>query len=377
MRKVLESGWITTGPGAAEFESEFGAYVGASHSVAVNSCTAALHLGLEAMGVTEGDEVITTPYTFASSSEVIHYLKAKPVFVDVERTTLNLDPELVEAAVSSRTKVILPVHMAGHPAKLDHLYRIAADHGLSVLEDCAHALPAYSGGRRIGADLDRAAYAGMGGHATCFSFYATKTLTTGEGGMLCTDDAAIAERARIMALHGMSRDAWKRYTEAGDWQYEVVAPGYKYNLGDIAAALGLVQLSKLERMWERRRELAGLYTAAFADRAEVELPVEESGCVHSWHLYPLRLNLDRLTIDRARFVDEMKSRGVGTSVHFIPLHTHPYYREEYGYAPMDFPVAYQEFTREVSLPIYSAMGDEEVDAVIKAALEILTRYSVG
>jgi len=373
-RRVLESGWITTGPETARFETEFRAYVGASNAVAVNSCTAALHLGLEAMGVGEGDEVITTPYTFASTGEVIRYLRGTPVFVDVEPETLNLDPDRVAAAVSSRTKVILPVHFAGRPAGLDRLYAIADRHRLSVLEDCAHALPARHNGSLIGADLDRTRYPSITAHATCFSFYATKTLTTGEGGMLCTDSGPVADRARVMALHGMSLDAWKRYSESGSWYYELVAPGFKYNMTDMAAAIGTVQLTRLEAMWGRRCRLADFYTEAFTDRPELEVPGQAPGASHAWHLYPLRLRLDGLRIDRAAFIDELKARNIGTSVHFIPLHLHPYYRDLYGYKPADFPVAYGEYLRELSLPIYSRMTVQDAGDVARAVLDVVARH---
>jgi dTDP-4-amino-4,6-dideoxygalactose transaminase len=337
---------------------------------------AALHLALEATGIGEGDEVITTPYTFASTAGAIRYLGARPVFADIDARTLNLDPVRVAAAVSPRTKAILPVHIAGQPADMESLYGIADEHGLSVIEDCAHALPAWHYGRLIGADLDRSTYPGIPKHATCFSFYATKTLTTGEGGMLCTGDEALAERVRIMALHGMSHDAWKRYSEAGSWYYEVVAPGFKYNMTDVAAAMGLVQLRRVEAMWRRRREIAGLYARMLGDCAEVEVPLEASADVHAWHLYPLRLRLDRLRIDRATFVEELKERKIGTSVHFIPLHLQPYYRELYGYVPEDLPVAYREYMREISLPIYSRMSDQDAVDVAQAVLDVVAEHSV-
>jgi dTDP-4-amino-4,6-dideoxygalactose transaminase len=377
VRRVLESGWITTGPEAARFEAEFRTYVGASHAVAVNSCTAALHLGLEAMGVGEGDEVITSPYTFASTGEVIRYLRGDPVFVDVEADTLNLDPALVAAAVSPRTKAILPVHVAGQPADLDAIYRIAGDHRLAVLEDCAHALPAWYRGRLVGADLDRTAYPGVTAHASCFSFYATKALTTGEGGMLCTGSESIASRTRIMALHGMSLDAWKRYSEAGSWYYEVVAPGFKYNMSDVAAAMGVVQLQRLEAMWERRRELSAVYTESLSGCAELDVPTEVPGTVHAWHLFALRLNLERLSIDRAGFVEALKVRRIGTSVHFIPLHLHPYYRDLHGHAPDDFPVAYRQYMREISLPIYSRMTVDDARRVAAAVLDVVAEHRTG
>ncbi len=371
---VLRSGWITTGPKVQQFESEFKAFVGASHAIAVNSCTSAMHLALEAMGVGPGDEVITTPYTFAATAAVIEHLRARPVLVDVERDTLNINPDLLGSAITPHTKAILPVHFAGHPADMTRVYEVASTRGLAMLEDCAHALPALHSGNLIGADLDRSRYGGVEGHATCFSFYATKTLTTGEGGMLCTDSPQLAERARLMALHGMTRDAWKRYTEAGSWYYEVVVPGFKYNMTDVAAALGLVQLGKVDTMWTRRKQIATKYSEAFATDSALQIPVERPGVEHAWHVYPLRLNLDSLVIDRAEFAEQMKLRGIGVSVHFIPLHLHPYYRDAYGYSAEDFPVALSEYQREVSLPIYSRMTDVHVGRVIDAVIDVLGSF---
>jgi dTDP-4-amino-4,6-dideoxygalactose transaminase len=371
VQEVLQSGWITTGPKAAQFEAEFAEYVGSSFSVALNSCTAALHLALEAIGVAEGDEVVTSPYTFAATAEVVRYLRATPVFVDVERTSLNLDPQGLEAAITPRTKAILPVHIAGQPAALAAIYSSAAKHGLAVIEDSAHALPARVGDRMIGADLDRGAYPGLGPHATCFSFYATKCLTTGEGGMLCTDSAELARRARLMSLHGLSGDAWKRYSATGSWYYEIEAPGYKYNMGDIAAALGLVQLRRLEEMWRRRCQVAEVYREELGDCEAVELPFEQPGTQHAWHLFALRLNLEQLACDRAVFIDELKRHGVGASVHFIPLHLHPYYRDLYGYRPDDLPVAHREYLREVSLPIHSRMTEDDARYAARAVRRVV------
>jgi dTDP-4-amino-4,6-dideoxygalactose transaminase len=351
----LRSGWLTTGNLTREFEDEFARYVGARHAVAVSSCTAALHLALEAVGVAPGDRVVTTPYTFATSGEVIRYLGAHPVFVDVRPDTLNIDPEQVAAALRrDRAAAILPVHIAGEPCDLDALRAVAGD--IPIIEDAAHALPTRLGDRMIGA-LSR---------APCFSFYATKTLSTGEGGMITTDDDAVADRCRIMSLHGISRDAWKRYTAEGSWRYEILAPGFKYNLTDVAAALGLVQLGKLDAMWRRRAELAARYDRAFAGCPELELPARGAGNQHAWHLYMLRADNDRLAGGRDALVTELRRRNIGASVHFIPLHLHPYYRDTYGFAPSDFPIANREFGREVSLPIYSRMTDRDADDVIAA-----------
>jgi dTDP-4-amino-4,6-dideoxygalactose transaminase len=363
MADAVRSGWITTGPKTRQFEAEFAKYVGARHAIAVNSCTAAMHLALEAIGVKADDEVITTPLTFAATAEVIRYFGARPVLVDVERETLNIDPSKIEAALSPRTRAIIPVHLAGRAADLDPILAIARPRGIAVIEDAAHSLPTTYRGRMIGAISD----------FTCFSFYATKTLTTGEGGMICTDNDEWADRCRIMSLHGISRDAWKRYTAEGSWFYEIIAPGYKYNLTDIAAAMGLVQLRKVETMNARREEIALRYSKAFAGHEALQVPAgPASGDRHAWHLYMLRLRLDRLVIDRAQFLDRLRERKIGASVHFIPLHVHPYYREMYGYRPEDLPVAHEEYLREISLPIYSKMSDDDVESVIAAVSDIAT-----
>ncbi len=364
--EALASGWVTTGPKTKQFEAEFAAYVGAKHAVAVNSCTAAMHLALEAIGLTAGDEVITSPYTFAATAEVIRYFDARPVLVDVDPLTLNIDPRLIEAAITLRTRAILPVHVGGLPAEMATIQAIARRHSLPIIEDAAHALPAAYQGSTIGAI----------GDFTCFSFYATKSITTGEGGMICTEDDKWAERCRVMALHGISKDAWKRYTAEGSWYYEIIAPGFKYNMTDIAAGMGLAQLRKAERMWQRRAEIATRYHEAFSALAPVQVPHDRADCRHAWHLYMLRLHLDQLRIDRAQFVEELRRRNIGVSVHFIPLHIHPYYRETYGYRAGDFPIAYHEYLREVSLPIYSKMDDAEVQKVIAAVTEIVREQRV-
>ncbi len=361
IREALESGWITTGPKTKQFESEFAAAVGAKHAIAVNSCTAAMHLALEAVGLQPGDEVITTPYTFAATAEVIRYFDARPVFVDIDPISLNMQSNLLEAAITERTKAIIPVHIAGLSVEMDSIQEVASRHGIPIIEDAAHAFPSYYKGRVIGSI----------GDFTCFSFYATKTITTGEGGMICTDNDEWADRCRVMALHGISKDAWKRYTAEGSWYYEIIAPGFKYNMTDVAAGMGLAQLAKADRMWRRRRDISQRFGAAFDQYAELETPYDRSDCQHAWHLYLLRLNLDMLDIDRAEFVDMLKERNIGTSVHFIPLHTHPYYRQTYGHQPDDFPVAYREYQRVISLPIYSKMSDADVQDVIDAVCEVV------
>lgn len=375
IREAIMSGWITTGPKTKQFEAEFAARIGVKHAIAVNSCTAAMHLALEAIGLRRGDEVITTPYTFAASAEVIRYFDAKPVLVDINAGCFNISPQLIEQAITSRTRAIIPVHVAGLPCEMDAICEIAEKHDLAIIEDAAHAFPAYYKGRMIGTSPVTASRRPLDRHAACFSFYATKTITTAEGGMICTDNDDIADRCRIMALHGISRDAWKRYTAEGNWYYEIIAPGYKYNMTDVAAAMGLAQLSKAERMWQRRVEIAHRYSEAFRSEPALITPVNRHDCQHAWHLYQLRLNPGALTIDRAQFVQALKEMNIGVSVHFIPLHIHPYYRETYGYAPADFPVALREYEREVSLPIYSRMSDEDVQDVIDGVIDIARRHA--
>lgn len=367
--EVLSSGWLTTGPKVRQFESDFAAFVGCRHAVALNSCTAAMHLALEACGLQPGDEVITSPYTFAATAEVVRYFDARPVLVDIDQKTFNIRPDQIGRAITPRTRAIIPVHVGGLAADLDAIYAVAAERGLAVIEDAAHALPSRCGGRMVGQQVRPDVRS-----AICYSFYATKTLTTGEGGMLCTDDANLADRARIMALHGISRNAWNRYTAEGSWYYEILAPGFKYNMTDIMAAIGLAQLRKVEAMWRRRCQIAARFTEAFQLHPELETPANGAAGQHAWHLYMLRLNLDRLRIDRSRFMEELKARNIGASVHFIPLHIHPYYRETYGYAEEDLPIAAAEYRREISLPIYSRMSDQDIEDVVEAVSEITECY---
>ncbi len=380
---TLRSDWITTGPKVKRFEQEFSAFIGAPTALALNSCTAALHVALAALGIGKGDEVITTPMTFCSSIHVIEHVGARPLLVDVERDTLNIDPRRIEAAATRahRLKAILPVHLYGHPCDLDVILEIARTHGLAVIEDAAHALPAKYKGRTIGAPLaedQKSQLAGSGRvpvprSAVCFSFYATKNLTTGEGGML-TGDPELLNEARIWSLHGMNHDAWSRYSMKGSWYYEVAAAGFKYNMSDIQAAIGLHQLRKLTEFHVRRREIVSRYNAAFSGFEEVQTPTERPEVQHAWHLYVLRLNLQSLSIDRACFIEELRARNIGTSVHFVPIHLHPYYQNKYGFRPDDFPVAYEEYERLVSLPLYPRMTDADVDDVVGAVAEIITGH---
>jgi dTDP-4-amino-4,6-dideoxygalactose transaminase len=361
---TLRSGWITTGPKTHRFETAFRDRVEAPSALALNSCTAGLHLGLLALGVRPGDEVITTPMTFCACANVIEHIGATPRLVDVEPDTLNLDPLAVEAALTPRTRAIMPVHYAGHPADLDPIYDIACHRGLGVIEDAAHALPARYKGRPIGS----------GKNPVSFSFYATKNLTTGEGGML-TGAPELLARARTLGLHGMSRDAWKRYGPGGSWFYQVGEPGFKYNMTDIQAAMGLAQLRKLNRFQQRRREVVEFYNGAFGDVDALEIPVERPDVEHAWHLYVLRLRPEALRISRDRFIEELTERKIGTSVHFIPIHLHPFYQQKYGLLPAAFPVAFDSYQRMLSLPLHPLLSDQDVSDVVAAVLDVVSRYA--
>ena len=373
--ECLRSGWLTTGQRAMEFEKKFAEYVGAPHAVACNSCTAGMHLALAALGIGPGDEVITMPYTFVATCEAIQYLGARPVFVDIDPQTLNLNPDLLKSALTERTRAIVPVHFAGHPVEMATVMTLARQHNLKVMEDAAHATEAEIFAPKNGAAHNAVGTGKIGtiSDATCFSFYATKNLTTAEGGMITCSDPDLAAHMRRLCLHGLSRDAWKRYTSAGSWYYEVLEQGYKYNLTDVAAAIGLAQLRKLEKMWERRAEIATRFNAVFSGMAELEIPTARPNVRHGWHLYVLRLNLEKLKINRSKFFDEMRERGVNCSVHFIPLHLMPYYHKTYGLRPGDFPEAERQFERVISLPLYPAMTEAEVERVIAAVQQVVAQ----
>ena len=365
---VLDSGWLTTGEVTRTFEARFAAAVGSTHAIALNSATAALHLALEALGIGPEHEVIVPTWTFAASAEVVAYRGARPVLVDVDATTLNATPEGILAAVTPRTKAVIVVPVAGRPMEVARLVELLEPRGIAVVEDAAHAFPS-----RIGAD---GRLAGTFGRVGAYSFYATKTITTGEGGMLVTDDAAIADRARLMSLHGISRAAWNRYSSAGSWFYEIEDVGYKYNLTDLAASLGLVQLERAEELLAARRSLAARYTTALGASSIADLiesPADEPDGSHAWHLYIVRLALDRITIDRGAVIEGLKAIGIGTSVHFIPLHLHPYYRDRWGYAPADLPVAAREFERVISLPIWPGMTDRDIERVVAGIEDVVGR----
>ena len=360
---TLRSPWITTGPKTRRFEEEFATFIHAPGALALNSCTAAMHTALACLGVGPGDEVITTPITFAATANVIEHVGARPVLVDVEPDTLNIEPSRVAEAITPRTRALLPVHFAGHPAERDVLEALARSSGLALLEDAAHALPASFRGHAIGS----------GSNPVAFSFYATKNLTTAEGGML-TADPEFLDDARIIALHGMSRDAWKRYDQGGSWRYEVVCAGFKYNMTDVQSAIGLWQLRKQERFHRRRVEIVEAYTQAFGAEEALEPPVQRAYVEHAWHLYVLRLRPELLRIGRDRFIDELTARNIGTSVHFIPIHLHPYYRKKYGYVPGDFPVALANFERLLSLPLHPGLTDQDVSDVIDAVLDVVQTH---
>ena len=363
---TLRSGWITTGPKAKRFETEFAAFLGdpAIQAIAVNSATAGLHLALEALGIGPGDEVITTTHTFTATAEVVRYLGADVVLVDIDPATLNIDPAAVERAISPRTKAIVPVHYAGLAADMPAILAIARRHGLKVVEDAAHALPSTCGAALVGT---------LESDACVFSFYANKTITTGEGGMLVTRDVALAGRARTMRLHGMSRDAFDRFTATVPaWAYEIVAPGFKYNLTDIAAALGLQQLKRVEAFQRRREAIAAAYDAAFAGLPLLLPPRPAPGDRHAWHLYVIRLQ-DDAPLARDRFIEAMFEAGIGCSVHYIPLHLHPYWRDRYGLSPERFPHSQRAYERMLTLPLYTRMSDADVARVCTTVCRLLTR----
>jgi dTDP-4-amino-4,6-dideoxygalactose transaminase len=361
---TLRSGWLTTGPKTKRFEREFAQWVGAPYALAVNSATAAMHLALDALGLQPADEVIVPVYTFTATAEVVLYFRARPIFVDVDPVTCNLDPAQLEQHITSRTRAIMVVHIAGLPAEMDAIHAVARAHNLPVIEDAAHAFPAKYRGQMIGTISD----------FTAFSFYATKTLSTGEGGMLTTSNPEAAERIAMMTLHGISRDAWKRYSAAGSWFYEVLQAGYKYNMTDIAAALGLHQLARCEWLLERRRAIAQRYTEAFSHWPEIETPPDPTHVEHSWHLYILRLRTERLKITRSDFIQALTQANIGTSVHFIPLHLHPFYRDMYQFTHDDFPAALHAYQRVISLPIYPGMTDDDIEDVIAAVEQIIAVY---
>ncbi|BDU71777.1 DegT/DnrJ/EryC1/StrS family aminotransferase [Mesoterricola silvestris] len=360
---TLMSDWITTGPKTRLFEGNLKAYLGAPDLAAFNSCTAGLHVGLAVLGVGPGDEVIVPSLTFCATANVVEHVGARPVLVDVDPATLTLDPQATARALTSRTKAIMPVHYAGHPAQLDPLFDLAGKHGLHILEDAAHALPARYKGRLVGSR----------GNLASFSFYATKNLTTAEGGAL-TGDPELLAKARIIGHHGMDKEAWKRFDRSGSWYYEVLLPGFKYNMTDLQAAIGLHQLVRLEAFQARRRQVVDRYNARFALLPELQIPVEDPDVESSLHLYVLRLRPERLTLGRNEFIEALKARQIGTSVHYLPVHMQPFYRDKYGYRPEDCPVSADAFSRMLSLPLHPGLTDADVDDVCTAMEELVAAH---
>ncbi len=361
---TLKSGWITTGPKTQRFEEKFKNYIGSAHALAVNSCTAGLHLALAALGVGAGDEVITSTLTFCATANVIVHLGATPVLADIG-DDLNIDPDEVKRRITPKTRGVIPVHIGGRPCKMDALLTIARENNLFVVEDAAHAVGARYKGRRIGTLSEAAA----------FSFYPIKNMTTAEGGMVTTNREDLAEKMRVLSLHGISKDAWKRYTDKGSWYYEVLEAGYKYNMTDLQASLGIHQLDKLEDFIKTRKRYADIFTRALKELEAIEVPSEDELTYSAWHLYAIKLNLNRLTIDRERFIEELRAENIGSSVHFIPLHRHPYYRQRWGFRAEDFPVAEEAYKRIVSLPLYPRMTEGDVEDVIAAVQRVVGKHS--
>lgn len=385
--ETLRSGWLTSGPRVKRFEAGFAAAVGAANAVALNSCTAALHLAVEALGLKAGQGVLVPTMTFAATAEVVRYQGAIPILVDCDPVTLNLDLDdatrklkniqsahYTDSQNTKPTKVvgIMPVHVGGLMMDLDQLQGFAREHKLWVVEDAAHAFPA---GWRRSASRPWQQRSNGSSTVTCYSFYANKTITTGEGGMAVTSNAKLAQRIRMMSLHGLSHDAWGRYSANGNWDYKIVAPGYKYNLTDIAAAMGIHQLGRAEAMRRERETIAMRYCDALAVVEQIELPPHDENRIHSWHLFALKLRLRRLAINRDEFVNELKRAGVGCSVHWRPLHLHPYYQKTFGFRAKDFPVATAIWKRVVSLPIFPGMRSDEIEHVISTVKRICARHA--
>jgi dTDP-4-amino-4,6-dideoxygalactose transaminase len=362
--ETLRSGWLTTGPRTKKFEKDLAAYTGASYCVAVNSCTAALHLALEAAGVGAGDEVITSPITFASTANVIVHRGARPVFVDVEPDTFNIDATRIERAVTPRTKALIPVDFAGQPCDLDAVLSIGARHGLPVIEDAAHSIGAGYRGRRVGGVADM----------TCFSFYATKNITSGEGGALTTNRQEWAERIAVMALHGISRDAWKRYGAEGYRHWDIIAPGYKYNMFDLQAALVRSQLDKIDAFHARRVALKSRLDDGLRDLQEVAFPAERAWAANAYHLYPILVRSEMLRADRDTIMNAIQAENVGIGIHFRAVHLHPYYVDTFGFARGMFPIAEYYSDRTISLPLYPRMSDADADDVVAAVRKVISRY---
>jgi dTDP-4-amino-4,6-dideoxygalactose transaminase len=364
---ALQSGWLTTGERTAQFEKDFRTYVAAPYALAVNSCTAALHLALAALGIGPGDEVITTPLTFCATVNCILHVGATPVLADIDDDG-NIDPRSIRETLTRRTRALLPVHYAGAPCDMDEIWTIAREKGLFVVEDAAHALSAQYRGFPIGSGNP---LRGFASDAVAYSFYATKTLTTGEGGMLTSHSQQLIDAAKVLCLHGISKDAWNRYSNVGNWYYEVIRPGFKYNLSDVQSAIGIPQLQKQDRFREARAAQADFYNREFGDMEELELPRQPIDSLHAWHLYVLRLNLDKLTITREAFIQELHSLGIGASVHFVPIPMHPFFSEHAKLLRNACPRALQTYPRLVSLPIYPGLTPDELQQIAKAVKRIV------
>lgn len=361
---TLRSNWVTSGPKTKAFEEQFAEYIGCKYSIAVSSCTAALHLSMVAEGIGEGDEVIVPSLTFAATAETVLYTGARPRFCDVESSAFDIDPNLIEACITERTKAIVPVHYAGHPCEMDSIRKIAKRHGLKIIEDAAHALPAVYRGKTIGNISD----------VTCFSFYATKNICTAEGGMITTNNEELADRIKILSLHGISHDAWKRFSAEGTWYYEIMYSGFKYNFTDVQASMGIHQLKKLDKMQERRRELIKIYNDELSVMDLLTLPRELEGCTSAWHFFPVLFDTDKLSIGRDQIIEELKRMNIGTSVHYIPLHLHPFYQKTMGTKKGDFPVSERIYEHEITLPMYPRMTDDDCLDVTWAVKKILREW---
>jgi dTDP-4-amino-4,6-dideoxygalactose transaminase len=362
--QTLRSGWLTVGPRTREFERMVAEYVGVPSAAAVHSCTAGLHLAMIAMGVGDGDEVIMPALNFAAAPNTVIHLGAVPVLVDVDPVSLNVTAETIEAAVTDRTKLVIPVHFGGRPCDMDGIMSLAARRGFRVLGDAAHAIGADIGGRSIGSMAD----------ATAFSFYVTKGITTGEGGAVTSRDQELVARIGILSLHGMSSDAWKRYSERGPWYYEILEPGYKYNMSDLQASLGVCQMERVDEFRESRAHIASIYRSGFENLEALEIPSDFDGGHHAWHLYPIQVDPGATTIGRDAFIRALLDEGIGVSVHFIPIHYHPFYREHLGLQPGTFPATERYFERAISLPIYPGMTDEDAGDVVAAVTKLVSHY---
>jgi dTDP-4-amino-4,6-dideoxygalactose transaminase len=364
VEKVLRSGWLTMGPKVQEFEQLFSQYIGVKNAVAINSCTAGLHLSLVAAQIGQGDEVIVPTYTFASTANTVVWTGAKPVLVDIEKGGFNISIEAIKKAITDKTKAIIPVHYGGMPCDMTQILEIVKQFNLKIIEDSAHTIGVKYKDKNIGTI----------GDATAFSFYATKNLTTGEGGMVTTEDKEIADKIRTLRLHGMTKDAWKRYDQKGSWYYEISLPGFKCNMTDIQAAMGIVQLGKLDKLNKKRRDLAQYLSSKLNKIEGIILPKEKSDRGHCWHLYPIRIDLEKFTITRDQFINALNHENIGTSVHFIPLHRHPFYNIKYSLKSFEFPNAEEIYHQEISLPLYPLMTTSDADDVVLAVEKIASYY---